>query len=172
MSIPAVNVVSVLALADRTQMNYVMIFKALIKNPLILSCLIGALFNALDFRLWIGFHHLLQQLAVCSLPLGLLCVGAALQFDQFKAAAWPLFLNTFARLLLMPALAWLVCVYLFDLPLLVIQVLVIFFALPTASAAYILTKVLGGDSQLMAAVISLQTVCTAFTLPLVIWWVM
>ncbi|MFX4790275.1 AEC family transporter, partial [Acinetobacter baumannii] len=49
--------------------------------------------------------------------------------------------------------------------------LVIFFALPTASASYILTKVLGGDSQLMAAVISFQTLCTAVTLPLVIWWI-
>ncbi|EPL3798895.1 AEC family transporter, partial [Acinetobacter baumannii] len=34
-----------------------------------------------------------------------------------------------------------------------------------------LTKVLGGDSQLMAAVISFQTLCTAVTLPLVIWWI-
>ncbi|MEX7509604.1 AEC family transporter, partial [Acinetobacter baumannii] len=34
----------------------------------------------------------------------------------------------------------------------------------------ILTKVLGGDSQLMAAVISFQTLCAAVTLPLVIWW--
>jgi len=41
----------------------------------------------------------------------------------------------------------------------------IFFALPTASIAYILTKVLKADSQLIAAVISLQTLC------FVIWWV-
>lgn len=42
----------------------------------------------------------------------------------------------------------------------------IFFALPTAFAAYILTKVLKADSQLIAAVISLQTLCAAMTLRL------
>lgn len=44
----------------------------------------------------------------------------------------------------------------------------ILFALPTASTAYILTKVLKAVSQLIAAVISLQTLCAAMTLCLVI----
>ena len=63
--------------------------------------------------------------------------------------------DTFARLLAVPVLAYMVCMW-FGLPSLQTQILVIFFALPTASASYILTKVLGGDSQLMAAVISFQ----------------
>ncbi|ECE6726554.1 MAG TPA: hypothetical protein DIT34_03450 [Acinetobacter ursingii] len=46
--------------------------------------------------------------------------------------------------------------------------MMIFFALPTASTVYILTKVLKADSQLIAAVISLQTLCAAMTLCLVI----
>ena len=46
------------------------------------------------------------------------------------------------------------------------QVLVLFFALPTASASYVLTKVLGGDSELMAKVISVQTLVAGLTLPL------
>ena len=71
--------------------------------------------------------------------------------------------------LAVPALAYAVCTW-YGLPSLQTQILVIFFALPTASASYILTKVLGGDSQLMAAVISFQTLCAAVTLPLVIWW--
>ena len=49
------------------------------------------------------------------------------------------------------------------------QILVLFFALPTASAAYVLTQVLGGDSRLMATIISLQTVFAALTLPIVLW---
>ena len=72
--------------------------------------------------------------------------------------------------LAVPVLAYMVCMW-FGLPSLQTQILVIFFALPTASASYILTKVLGGDSQLMAAVISFQTLCAAVTLPLVIWWI-
>lgn len=105
-----------------------------------------------------------------SLPLGLLCVGAALQFMQIKKTLWYWQQTRLHRLLAVPALAYMVCMW-FDLPSLQTQILVIFFALPTASASYILTKVLGGDSQLMAAVISFQTLCTAVTLPLVIWWI-
>lgn len=170
-SIPTVNVLSVLALADREQMNLLQIFKALGQNPLIMSCVVGALFNLSGLPLWAGFEHFLKQLALSSLPLGLLCVGAALEFNQFKTAIVPLILNTLARLLFMPALAWLICIWL-GVPQLETQVLVIFFALPTASAAYILTKVFNGDSQLMAAVISVQTLCAALSLPLVLWLLM
>ena len=46
----------------------------------------------------------------------------------------------------------------FNIPKLETQIIVLFFALPTASSAYILTKVLGGDSRLMASIISIQTV--------------
>ena len=78
-------------------------------------------------------------------------------------------LNVFGRLLFMPALAWLICQSL-NVPVLESQILVLFFALPTASAAYVLlTQVLGGDSRLMATIISLQTVFAALTLPIVLW---
>jgi predicted permease len=100
-----------------------------------------------------------------------MCIGAALQFQGLRKDLRTLLLNTFGRLLLMPMIALATCLAL-NLPALHTQILVMFFALPTASSAYILTKVLGGDSQLMASVISLQTVCAAFSLPLILWWVM
>lgn len=126
--------------------------------------------NVLHIPIWQGLLDGLKLLAAASLPLGLLCVGAALQFHAIKNDVPVLLMDTFARLLAMPILAYWVCSW-FDLSLLEMQVLVVFFALPTASASYILTKVLKGDYQLMAAVISLQTVCSAVTLPLVLRWV-
>jgi len=47
-------------------------------------------------------------------------------------------------------------------------VLVLFFALPTAPTAYVLTRQLGGDSHLMAGLITLQTLLAALSLPLVL----
>lgn len=171
LSIPLVNVLSVVAFADRQHMDLTRIFKTLLSNPLILACVAGALWNSTGLELWIGWNDFLKQLAISSLPLGLLCVGAALQFSQLKLDLGPLIYNTLARLLLMPALAWAVCQYA-ELPQLMTQVVVIFFALPTASAAYILTKVMNGDSQLMAALISVQTLVAALTLPWVLYWIM
>ncbi len=170
-NIPVVNVISVLALTDKADTNIQNIILSLLKNPLILSCVFGALFNFSGLLLWAGLESFIKQLAVCSLPLGLLCVGAALQFFELKKDVFTLVLNSLARLILMPVLTYFAC-KLLHVSTLEMQVLVIFAGLPTASASYILTKVFGGDSQLMAGVISLQTLCSAFTLPLVIWAVM
>ena len=170
MCIPMVNVLSVLALTHQEGMDVRSIFRLLLKNPLIMACIVGIAFNFSGLNMWTGFADLIQQLGMSSLPLGLLCVGAALQFTELKEEIGVLFLNTFARLLIMPALAYMVCTLL-HLSVLETQVMVVFFALPTASASYILTKVLGGDHQLMAGVISLQTLCSVLTLPIVLLWV-
>ncbi|EEH70021.1 MULTISPECIES: AEC family transporter [Acinetobacter] len=168
--IPLVNVISVLALTSKEQMAVKPVLIALLKNPLIVSCIVGGVVNVLNIPIWDGLSGLIKLFSASSLPLGLLCVGAALQFMQMKKDIVVLVADTFARLLAVPALAFVVCTWL-GLPSLQTQILVVFFALPTASAAYILTKVLGGDSQLMAAVISFQTLCAAVTLPIMIWWV-
>lgn len=170
-SIPIVNIISVLALTEQDGMDVKTIAMSLFKNPLIMGCVVGILFNFSGLALWAGLNHFIQQLAACSLPLGLMCVGAALQFMTLQKDLLPLVVNTFTRLLIMPALAYGVCVW-FGFSSLETQIFVLYFALPTASASYILTKVLGGDSQLMAGVISLQIICAAITLPIVLAFVM
>jgi malonate transporter and related proteins len=167
LGIPIVNIFSVLALTHSGKMNPLQVFISLLKNPLIVGALSGGIFNLSGLQLWDGLSAFLKQLALCSLPLGLMCVGAALSFKGLGSNLVPLWVNTVSRLILMPALAYITCVFL-NIPQLEMQVLVLFFALPTASSAYILTKVLGGDSQLMAGVISLQTVVAAFTLPIML----
>ena len=167
LGIPVVNIFSVLALTHSGKMNPLQVFISLLKNPLIVGALSGGIFNLSGLELWDGLSAFLKQLALCSLPLGLMCVGAALSFKGLGSNLVPLWVNTVSRLILMPALAYITCVFL-NIPQLEMQVLVLFFALPTASSAYILTKVLGGDSQLMAGVISLQTLIAAFTLPFIL----
>ena len=167
--IPLVNIISVFALTPKDQMAIRPVLFALFKNPLILACLLGGVFNTLEIPLWIGFDGLIKLLSASSLPLGLLCVGAALQFIQIKQDIVIVIINTLARLLIVPAISYGLSLY-FGLSTLAMQVLVIFMALPTAPTSYILTKALGGDSQLMAAVISFQTLCAVLTLPIVIWW--
>ena len=94
-------------------------------------------------------------------------VGAALQFTQVRAQWRLVLLNSAWRLLCIPMLAWGMCQW-FGLNAVATQVLVIFFGLPTASASYVLTKVLKGDATLMASIISLQTLLSLLTLPLLI----
>ena len=164
LAIPLVNVISVLAFSQGQGLKPTQILFSLMKNPLILGCLVGIIFNLLQLSLFSGLEQLFKILASMSLPLGLICVGAALQFADLKHDYSRLLLNTVGRLMVVPGLAYLIC-YALNLNQFETIVLVVFFALPTASASYILTRYFNGDSQLMAGIISLQTLCFAVTFP-------
>ena len=164
LAIPLVNVISVLAFSQGQGLKPTQILFSLMKNPLILGCVVGIVFNLLQLSLFSGLEQLFKILASMSLPLGLICVGAALQFAELKHDYSRLLLNTLGRLIMMPSLAYLICQAL-NLNQFETIILVVFFALPTASASYILTRYFNGDSQLMAGVISLQTLCFAVTFP-------
>ncbi|KKW69035.1 transporter [Lampropedia cohaerens] len=165
--VPAINVLSVWALSASSGRDLRTMLAPVIKNPLILSCLIGAAANFMGLRPTLGLDQLLKMMAATSLPLGLLCVGAALRVREMGGALAPLGWNTTLRLLLMPTVALFIATLL-HLPTLETQVLVLFFALPTAPSAYVLTRQLGGEGQLMAALITVQTLAAAITLPLML----
>lgn len=167
LTIPFVNVVSIIALLPKERLDLSSIFMSVSKNPLTVACLIGVLFNLLHIQLYEGVTTLLKLIAGCSLPLGLLCVGAALNFLELRKNVGLLVLNTAARLLAMPALAYLVCSFL-QISSVEKAILVIFFALPTAPTAYVQARQFHADSHMMAGIISLQTLMSAITLPLLI----
>ncbi len=163
--VPAVNLMSVWSLTAERGVSARSLLLPILKNPLILACLAGALVNFSGLGLPGGTDRLLGLLAAASLPLGLLCVGAALKPEQLRGEVSALGISSAVRLLGMPLLAWWVARVL-QLPALESSVLVLFFALPTAPTAYVLTRQLGGDSSLMAGIITLQTLLAAAGLPL------
>lgn len=169
--VPSCNVIAVLSLSSGQRVSVKQILLPIIKNPLIISCVIGVLLNLLPIGLPFGSDQFLKLLAAASLPLGLICIGAALQTSTLRNEFKPIMVSTLLRLLCMPVLAAMIA-RLFSLPSLETILLVIFFAIPTAPTAYILTRQLHGDSQLMAGIITLQTVAAVFTLPLVLSYVM
>lgn len=167
--VPTVNVLSVWSLTAERGVSARSLLLPILKNPLILACLGGALINLSGLGLPGGSARLLGLLAAASLPLGLLCVGAALRPQELRGEGPALLANSLARLLLMPLLAFGVARAL-ALPAMESTLLVLFFALPTAPTAYVLTRQLGGDSHLMAGIITLQTLLAALSLPLLLGW--
>jgi malonate transporter len=165
--VPAVNVLSVWSLSAGRERSIAGLLLPILKNPLILACLGGVAVNLLGLGLPGGSDRLLGLLAAASLPLGLLCVGAALRPQELSGEKVALAWTCALRLLAMPMLALLVA-RLLQLPALESAVLVLFFALPTAPTAYVLTRQLGGDGHLMAGIITLQTLLAALSLPLIL----
>lgn len=164
-TVPTVNILSVVAFTHAVDLRALL--ARLVTNPLIVACVLGIAANLAGVRLVAGTGELLSFLAATSLPLGLLCVGAALKFGELKGETSTLLWNSAGRLLLVPVLAY-VMTRLVQLPAADTAILVLFFALPSAPTAYVLARQLGGDARLMAGVITMQTLLAAVTLPLVL----
>ena len=166
-TIPAVNVLSVYAFTSANASRMSSQALLILKNPLILACLAGVITNVSGVPLSGGAENVFSLLSACSLPLGLLCVGAALQPQELHGEIGALAFSSIVRLLLVPFIAY-GLVRVMDLSGMEGGIVVLFFALPTAPTAYVLARQLGGDAHLMAGIITLQTFLSAITLPLLL----
>ncbi len=166
--VPLVNVISVWSFSVGHAIGWRRIVLPILQNPLILACVLGAVLNLSGIGLPFGLDSWLALLGAASLPLGLLCVGAALQPASLLGERGGLIFNATLKLLLLPLLALLLC-RLFALEQQLALLVMVFFALPTAASSYILTRQMGGDGQLMAGVITLQTMLAALSLPVLLW---
>lgn len=165
LSVPLVNVIAVYSLAQNGQTKIV---TALLRNPLILSTLGGLIWSYTGWSLPAPVHITLDRLGASALPLGLLCVGASLSIQAIHGAKALLSWVLAVRLLLMPVIA-LGLNLLLPLAPIEQQMLLLFAAVPTAPASYVLAVRMGGDGPLAALTLSLSTILSAITLPL---WMM
>lgn len=167
--IPLLNILCVVifALYQERRSGALRVLLNLIQNPLILGCGLGAFLNLSGLGLPVLLADLLRLLAQIALPLGLLAVGAALNLRGLRSSGLPLLTAVVFRLALMPLLLIGVAWWL-TLSQDAVQVLLVFAAVPTAPAAYILARQLGGDAPLMAAILSAQTLISLFSLPFVL----
>lgn len=168
-AVPLVNVLSIMALSEPGQSRRPLtLLRTMARNPLILACLAGIALALTGWGLPWGTGRFLDLLAQASLPLGLLCVGAALQPAALRRDGLTLITTGGLRLLLMPILAALIA-RAFGLTGTEALVLIVFSAIPTAPTSYVLTRQLGGDGTLMAGIVTSQTLAAIATIPLVLW---
>lgn len=167
-AVPLVNVLSILALSGGGPGRGAgALALAMVTNPLILACAAGIGLALAGTGLPLGSGRVLELLGQASLPLGLLCVGAALRPGAMGRDLAAIGVTSALRLLGMPLLA-VVTARLFGLQGVEALVLVIFAAIPTAPTAYVLTRQLGGDGTFMAGLVTAQTLAAVATLPLVL----
>ena len=168
LAVPLVNLLSILALSDAgTARAPRALLRTVLTNPLILACCVGLTLAVSGIGLPFGMDRLMALLGQGSLPLGLLCVGAALRPRSLPADAPALIANSAVRLLLMPLLG-LAVARLFGLAETEVFILIVFCAVPTAPTAYVLTQQMRGDGQMMAGIVTLQTMAAVVTIPLML----
>jgi malonate transporter len=151
---PTANVISVLALthfAKDSGEQKPHVVMDMVRNPLIIGCVIGIALNLLGMAPTGIAEKVLDILGQATLALGLLVVGAAVDLEAFKRAGHTTLTWSAVRLL--------------GFPLDSLAIVMIAAATPTASSGYILARQLGGDATLSANLVAVQTVFSVLSMP-------
>lgn len=141
----------------------VQIAKALIANPLILACISGILYANLRQGFPPFIDSTLKLSSSVALPLAMLSVGGALTLstirDHFKLSL----IASIFKLLVLPTAGY-IFLLVFGVSGIVLKVGLIYFALPTSPALYILSSQMNSDTDLASASIALSTILSFFSL--------
>ncbi|ACL61591.1 AEC family transporter [Methylobacterium nodulans] len=167
--VPTVNILCVMVFARHgsAKLTGRGILKQLVTNPLVVGSLGGIANQMLGLGIPPGLEPAMRALGAASLPLGLLCIGAALEFRSARQWVGPVASSSVMKFLAMPVATVLVA-RLTGLKGPALTTALLFQALPTASSAYILARQLGGDAPLMAGITATQTVLAFVAIPLVL----
>jgi hypothetical protein len=173
--IPLINVLSVLTLIwfsnQPTSWGQRMRYSAyaIVKNPLILGCLAGILYAHWINGYPVFVENTFRLAGSVTLPLALLSIGSSLTLASVKEYFPQALAASLLKLIVLPLCGfWLMRSFAVPHPLLSIGM--IFFALPTSTAVYVLSSQLGSDKQFASAAIALSTSLSFVSLSAVLWW--
>ncbi|MFO7932256.1 MAG: AEC family transporter [Desulfosalsimonas sp.] len=139
----------------------------IVRNPLILACLAGFTLNLAGIPKPSGLFQVVDLLGRAALPVGLLAVGASLRIASLQTNISALIVSCAVKLIVFPAVTTLFCLV-FQVTGEPKTVAVLFAALPTSVSSFILARQLGGDTTIMASMVTVHTALAAVTMPLMI----
>ena len=144
--------------------------KQTFNNPVIVSILLGLVFNllAVDFPPMIT--STLTLVGQPAIPLALFILGASMTFYQVRKEIKFITLATILKLLLLPSLVFVGAHYIFALESMVTTVLVILSASPTGVNAYLIAKSQGYHQETVAGTVVVSTLVSIVTLPFWLWF--
>jgi predicted permease len=109
----------------------------------------------------------LDILGRAALAGGLIVVGAGLELSRLRKPGLATLLSVLLKLFALPAVAF-AFAYNLGLKGIPLQTVMIAASVPTATAAYILSRQMGGDSRLMAEITTSQTLLAMVTMPVIL----
>ncbi|MGY0197674.1 AEC family transporter [Leptothrix sp. BB-4] len=139
-------------------------WREVLRNPLIIATVTGLIANQAGLVLPDPVQTTLSRIGSAALPLGLMAVGAGLQFGGLQKAPGLAAALLAIRHVLLPGTA-LVLGVLLGLPAGQAQILLAFSALPTASSCYVLAARMGGDGPYVAGLVTTSTLLGMLSVP-------
>lgn len=147
------NVLSVLLLARGLSQKAL---RSLITNPLIIGCIVGLLFSALQWQLPSILVKTLRYLADMALPLALLCIGGSMTWRSVIKVPSVVLTATLWRLLLLPLMSIVLAVA-FGFRGQDLGILFFMMAAPTASVAFVMAHQMTTNAGATAQIIAVST---------------
>lgn len=164
--IPVANLISISAFeafADQTATKHQRLI-SIIRNPLIIACLIGGGLSVSGTALPRVATQSLDLLSQAAIALGLLCAGAAIDFSSLQIGKTRLVFWSLCRLIGFPLIVAGLA-GLFGLSGIERAVAIIAAATPTSTSGAILASQLKGDTALATNLIAAQTILCSVTIP-------
>ena len=139
----------------------------LMKNPMIVSTVLGLIWGATGRSLWLPVQEFLTLLGAAATPCALFAIGASLagrRPDRLLVAGW----LSLAKLVLHPAAVAVAALWLFDVEPYAAGVMIAAAALPVAGNVFILAQAYGVAPQRVSTAILISTAFSVFTVTAVI----
>ncbi len=171
--VPLVNTLAIIVLArlgrsrSKKKQSWLAVPLVVLRHPLIIALALGWIVNGLGWGAPPLIDGITAILGQASLPLALLCVGAGLRMREVRHAGRPVFVSAALKLVVLPAATFVGCLGV-GLDGADALVAVLFAALPSSATAYMLSRRMGGDSVLLAGIITVETLVAAVTIPIAI----
>ncbi|TFH85920.1 AEC family transporter [Billgrantia azerbaijanica] len=159
----ALSVVALTTYQEAHKADWRHIASHIVRNPLILAVAVAVPVAALEWRLpgWLMTSG--DYFASLTLPLALICIGATLSLEAFRASGGLALSASLMKMVALPALAT-TAAWLAGFEGRELGVMFLFFASPTAAAAFVMVKAMGGNAALTANIIAITTFASLFTI--------
>ena len=168
--VPVANIVNVAVIARNAgarQLTYRQTAYVVFRNPFIWATAIGLAINLIGIPIYEPIMTGLHMLGGAAIGTGLLMVGAGLHAEEARRPSPVVWLGTGLKLLGMPVIVfgW---ISIFGISGPAVVACLVCAGVPTAMSAYVLARQMGGDAILVATTVTLQTLLSVITIPLLI----
>jgi malonate transporter len=143
--------------------NLFAISKNVFFTPVILSSLLGFIFNCLDFKLNIAIKMTLVNISNAALTIGIMIAGTRINFAFTNENIRYVLICTIGKMVIFPIVIIIMC-KIFFLPNNLTEIAVLYSCMPTASSSYIIARHYGGDIESMVSIITTTTIFSLLSL--------
>ncbi len=163
--VPLYNIVAVIILEYYSGRSVAVasLIKNILKNPLIIGAICGAVFNFLPVTMPECLASPISALCGMATPLALFVLGGTLKYSDIRKNRRPLAVGVMLKLIFVPAVV-VIAARLMNFGTSELFVIFCIFATPVAASSYPMAQSLGGDADLAGEYVMISTVFSILTI--------